>query len=111
MVDYSTEVLDVYIYTESEGKKGGNYVVSSLQKSLERKGVFKEAENNKSRAYLTLVFDNCGGKSKNGMLLRYATVRIMIFKNSTNTILQLNSTELKFHSTSTRELFLNPQGS
>ena len=45
VVDYSVEVMDTYIYTEAKGKKGGNNVVSFLQKSLEKKGVFRGAEN------------------------------------------------------------------
>ena len=38
IVDYSLEELDAYVYTEGEGKKGGNNVVSLIQKSLEKKG-------------------------------------------------------------------------
>ena len=38
VVDYSVEELDAYVYTEGEGKKGGNNVVSLIQKSLEKKG-------------------------------------------------------------------------
>ena len=40
IVDYSVEELDAYVYTEGEGKKGGNNVVSLIQKSLEKKGKF-----------------------------------------------------------------------
>ena len=40
VVDYSVEELDAYVYTEGEGNKGGNNVVSLIQKSLEKKGKF-----------------------------------------------------------------------
>ena len=72
VVDYCVEVLDAYIYTEAEGKKGGNNVVSLLHKSLEKKGVFTEAANKGAGKRLTMVFDNCGGQNKNRMVLRYA---------------------------------------
>ena len=63
MVDYITEVLDAYIYTEAEGNKVGNNGVSLLQNYFERKGVFTEAANNGPGAHLTLVFDNCCGQN------------------------------------------------
>ena len=72
VVDYSVEVMDAYIYTEAEGKKGGNNVVSLLQNSLKKKGVFRDAEEMGPGEHLTLVFDNCGGQNKNHMVIRYA---------------------------------------
>jgi len=44
VVDYSIEELNSYIYTEAEGKKGGNNVVSLLSNTLQKKGVFEDAE-------------------------------------------------------------------
>ena len=64
--------MDAYIFTEAERKKGGNNVVSFLQKSLEKKGVFRDAEEIGPRERLTLVFDNCGGQNKKHMVMRYA---------------------------------------
>ena len=58
VVDYSIEVLDTYICTESERKKGVNNIVSLLQNNFERKGIFTEAENNGPGEGITLVFDN-----------------------------------------------------
>ena len=64
MFDYTTEVLDAYIYTEAEGNKGGNNVVSLIQKTLEKKGVFTEATNKGPGACLTLLFYTCCGQNK-----------------------------------------------
>ena len=72
MVDYSIEQLYAYIYTEGEGKKGGNNVVSLIHDTLKKKGVFEDAERLGPGKSLTLVFDNCGGKNKNRIVLRYA---------------------------------------
>ena len=72
VVDYSIEELNAYIYTEAEGKKGGNNVVSLLSHSLKKKGVFRDAENVGPGESLTMVFDNCGGQNKNRIVLRYA---------------------------------------
>ena len=72
VVDYSIEQLYAYIYTEGEGKKGGNNVVSLIHDTLKKKGVFEDAERLGPGKSLTLVFDNCGGQNKNRMVLRYA---------------------------------------
>lgn len=39
VLDCTVEVMDACIYTEVEGKKGGNYVVLLLQKCLQKKSV------------------------------------------------------------------------
>ena len=44
VVDYCVELLDAYIYTEAEGKKGGNNVVYLLHKSLKKKGVLQKLQ-------------------------------------------------------------------
>ena len=72
VVDYSVEELNAYIYTEGEGKKGGNNVVSLLSHSLKKKGVLADAEKMGPGKALTMVFDNCGGQNKNRIVLRYA---------------------------------------
>ena len=71
VVDYSIEELNSYIYTEAEGKKGGNNVVSLLSNTLQKKGVFEDAERLGPGKALTMVFDNCGGQNKNRIVLRY----------------------------------------
>ena len=69
--DYSTELMEAFIYNEGEGKKGGNNVVSMIEMTLKNKGVFKDAKEKGPGECLTLVFDNCGGQNKNRMVLRY----------------------------------------
>ena len=69
--DYATELLNAYVYTEAEGEKGGNNVVSLVHKFLSSKGIFNDAKRHGPGKRLTLVFDNCGGQNKNRMVLRY----------------------------------------
>jgi hypothetical protein len=59
--------LSALIYTEDQGKKGGNNVVSLLMYELKRQGLDTPSKPYKE---LNFVFDNCGGQNKNRMVLR-----------------------------------------
>ena len=64
--------MNVYVYHEGVGAKGGNNVCSLVYKNLEDCGIIKEwkASGKKPGRSLTLVFDNCGGQNKNHVMLR-----------------------------------------
>ena len=80
--DYATKHLNAYVYTEAEGKKGGNNVASLVHKFLTQKGVFDDAKKYGPGKCLSLVFNNCGGQNKNRMVLRYILylVEIKVYK-------------------------------
>ena len=71
--NYATELLNAYVYDESEGKKGGNNVASLLYKNLEVEGIIKDWKDSgkKPGKRLTLCFDNCPGQNKNKMVIRF----------------------------------------
>jgi len=60
--------MRAYVYTEGDGKKGGNNVASLLFKDLHDRG-WVDGEQG-SREELTVIMDNCGGQNKNKMVLR-----------------------------------------
>ena len=64
-------------------RRGGNNVVSLLSNTLQKKGVFEDAERLGPGKALTMVFDNCGGQNKNRIVLRYALYLVgkRIFKS------------------------------
>ena len=41
LVDHSTKILSVYVYSEGEGKKGGNNVCLLLYKKLKDEGILR----------------------------------------------------------------------
>lgn len=71
-VDFATDKLDAFVYTEAEGRKGGNNVASLLFKKLTDDGIMSLAKEKGPGAQLSLVFDNCAGQNKNRMVLRFA---------------------------------------
>ena len=77
--DYSTELMEAFIYNEGEGKRGDNNVVSMIEMTLKNKGVFKDAKEKGPGECLTVVFDNCGGQNKNRMVLRYLLYLVVIW--------------------------------
>ena len=81
-VDFATEKLDAFVYTEATGKKGGNNVSSLLYKKLKDNGIIDLAKTKGPGCQLSLVFDNCAGQNKNRMVLRFAQylVDTLIFK-------------------------------
>jgi hypothetical protein len=54
------------VFTEGEGKKGGNSVASMIWKELQIQGLL----NGKCAHEINLVFDNCTGQNKNRMVMR-----------------------------------------
>lgn len=68
--DTSTDTpkMRAYVYTEGDGKKGGNNVASLLFKDIQDRGWVDEERG--PREELTVVMDNCGGQNKNKMVLR-----------------------------------------
>ena len=71
MVNYADEIMSAYVYHEDEATQGGKNVRSLFYKNLEQLGIIKEWEESgkKPGKRLTLVFDNCGGRNKNHMIL------------------------------------------
>jgi len=59
--------LAAHVYTEGDGKKGGDNVASLLLKELKIKGLMDPNQTNKE---LTIIMDNCPGQNKNNMVLR-----------------------------------------
>jgi hypothetical protein len=71
LVDHSTKILSAYVYSEGEGKKGGNNVSSLLNKKLKDEGIFEKAKAEGPGKELCFVFDNCAGQNKNRMVVRF----------------------------------------
>jgi hypothetical protein len=72
-IDCSTlpEKMHALIYTEGEGKKGGNNVSSLILFLLKEKDLLRKGGNE-----LTIVMDNCTGQNKNRMVLRLAPLLV-----------------------------------
>ena len=70
IVDCSTDHnhLYAYIYSEKEGNKGANDVVSLIMKFLKESGYL----DGNRRLKLTIMCDNCTGQNKNNCVLRLA---------------------------------------
>ena len=64
VVDYSIEELNAYIYTEAEGKKGGNNVVSLLSHSLKKKGFLEMQKTWNLENHLLWFLTIVAGKTK-----------------------------------------------
>eukprot|EP00977_Amphora_coffeiformis_P007840 scaffold1724_cov158-Amphora_coffeaeformis.AAC.6 len=60
--------MRAYVYSEGDGKKGGNNVASLLFKDLHDRGWVDKEKG--PREELTVVMDNCAGQNKNKMVLR-----------------------------------------
>merc|ERR1712032_1695723 len=60
--------LYAYIYSEKEGRKGGNDVASLIMKYLKDRGYL----DGKTRMKLSIVCDNCTGQNKNDVVNRLA---------------------------------------
>ena len=61
IVDITQEHLHAYIYTEGEGKKGENKLISLIMHYL-TSNVVEPVVMNKE---LNVIMDNCGGQNKN----------------------------------------------
>lgn len=55
----ATEILSAYIYSEADGKKGGNNVCSLIWKKLNHDKIVEMAREHGPAKELCLVFDNC----------------------------------------------------
>lgn len=70
-----TERLHAYCYHEGDGAKGGNNVVSMINRYLDmEKGMPRSrmtVTGNAWGKHLVLVCDNCSGQNKNKMMIRY----------------------------------------
>ena len=60
-----SDTLYSYVYSEGDGKKGGNNVVSCLMKNFEEMGYFQAPNYGE----LTICADNCTGQNKNRMVI------------------------------------------
>ena len=56
------------MYTEAEGEKGGNIVVSLIMKYLYKQGLLDGRQQYK----LTIIMDNCDGQNRNSHVIRLA---------------------------------------
>lgn len=71
LVDVSGEkdVLHAFLYTEGEGKKGGDNIASLIHEGLKRMGLLNLDDPIKE---LILIFDNCPGQNKNKTVIQFA---------------------------------------
>jgi hypothetical protein len=71
LVDLSTSPnkMNCYTYSEDKDKKGENNVASLLMRDLKSRVWLCD---NEPANYLTVIFDNCGGKNKNNVVLHLA---------------------------------------
>ena len=60
--------LHAYMYTEAEGRKGGNLVVSLIMKYLFHRSLL----DGKQRYKLMIIMDNCTGQNKNNYVIHLA---------------------------------------
>ena len=60
------DILYCHVYTESEGRKGGDNVASLIMKTLHKLGWIQDGR----AARLNIVFDNCPGQNKNNTVIR-----------------------------------------
>ena len=70
--------LDVYVYHEGQGGKGGNNTTSMLFQFLKKKGWIQLDDNGVPIAgkELTIIMDNCGGQNKNNNMLRMSLLLV-----------------------------------
>ena len=71
IVDCYDDTLYAHIYTEGQGKKGGNNVASLIMKTLKYFGWINDEEVSPSKDdELNIIFDNCPGQNKNNHVIR-----------------------------------------
>ena len=72
LANHENEVLDAYVYSEGEGRKGGNNVASLIYKKIKDAGIIEAAKLKGPGKELTIIFNNCADQNKNRMVLRFA---------------------------------------
>jgi len=70
--NWKSKQMNAYVYDESNGRKGGNNVVSLLWKYI----CDNKLNIGKTRPKLSLVCDNCSGQNKNRMVMKFCLLLV-----------------------------------
>ena len=73
--DWKSAHMDAFTYNESDGRKGGNNVVSLLWKYMCDHNINISNPGKK----LCLVCDNCSGQNKNRMVIKFFLFIVEIY--------------------------------